>query len=298
MDAIYLKGFDDLEKITPNTNLVLGLFDGVHIGHYQLISFSRYITKEPLSVITFDVSLKSNDKEVLLDIEDKLDIFERLGVDYTYIIRCDDNFRYMDYKTFIDNVLTAFRPIRIFCGPDFKFGYKAQGDVSVLKEYFSNVTVVNYVNNYDDTKISSSIIKKAIRDGDIVDANHYLGYDYYVKGKVAKGQKLGRKLGYPTINLELKANYVLPKEGVYITQTRVNNVLYSSMTNVGKHPTVNELKKPIVETYILDFEKNIYHEDVKIHFIKQLRDETKFESLEELKEQLLQDEQEVRKYFF
>ncbi len=297
MGVIYLKSINDLKEVVPGTNLVLGLFDGVHIGHFQLINAARYMTKGSLSILTFDVSLKSNDRQVLLSLDDKVRKFLEMGVDYVYVFMCDEHFREISADDFINNILKKFAPNKIFCGPDFKFGYKALGNVDLLKQTFANVVVLNYVNDYDETKISSSIIKQYIRNGEIENANRFLGYDYYVKGIVVKGKKNGHKFGFPTINLELVANYVIPKDGVYITKTIIGNRVFPSMTNVGTHPTIDELSKPLIETHILGFDENIYGEEVSVKFYKKIRDEIHFENIEDLKNELYKNEQEVEKYF-
>ena len=200
-------------------------------------------------------------------------------------------------KNVLDNISVEFKPNKIFCGPDFHFGYKAQGNVDVLKQSFNNVIVLNYVNDYDGTKISSSIIKEYISRGEIKNANRFLGYEYYIKGIVVKGKRNGKKIGFPTINLKLDTNYVIPKNGVYITKTKIGNKLYPSMTNVGTHPTIDELNEAIIETHILDFDETLYGEEVEIKFLDYIRNEIKFNSIDELKEELSRNREIVRQYF-
>ena len=297
MEVVFLEELNNLENVSKNINLVLGLFDGLHVGHVQLIRTARYFSNGKLAVITFDKTLKSNDHSVLLTLEDKIKGFEDLEVDEVYIIKCDENFKKMSYLDFINKILKKFSPKKIFCGLDFKFGYKAQGDVNTLKEFFSDVVVLNYVNTHDGSKISSSVIKKMIKEGKIEDANLYLGREYFLNGKVVKGKQNGHQLGYPTLNLKLLDNYVIPQNGVYITKTKVGHGIYYSMTNVGTHPTIDEVNKPIVESYLIDFNENIYNKNVRVYFIKKLRDEIKFSSLEELKNTLKSNEEEVKRYF-
>lgn len=297
MEVVFLEELNNLENVSKNINLVLGLFDGLHVGHVQLIRTARYFSNGKLAVITFDKTLKSNDHSVLLNLEDKIKGFEDLEVDEVYIIKCDENFKKMSYLDFINKILKKFSPKKIFCGLDFKFGYKAQGDVNTLKEFFSDVIVLNYVNTHNGSKISSSVIKKMIKEGKIEDANRYLGREYFLNGKVVKGKQNGHQLGYPTLNLKLLDNYVIPQNGVYITKTKVGNGIYYSMTNVGTHPTIDEVNKPLVESYLIDFNENIYNKNVRVYFIKKLRDEIKFSSLEELKNALKSNEEEVKRYF-
>lgn len=297
MEVIYLDSIDSTKQCSKNINLVLGLFDGLHVGHEQLIRTAKYLSIGKLAVVTFDKTLKSNDSSILMTLEEKIAGLENLEVDEVYIIKCDENFKKMSYEVFINEILKKFDPIKIYCGQDFRFGYKAQGDVEILKSYFPNVTILNYVNSYDGSKISSSFIKNFIREGKIEEANNSLGREYSVTGKVIKGKGNGHKLGFPTLNLDLIANYVLPKEGVYITKTIIDGHTYFSMTNVGTHPTIDEIKKPIIESYVLDFYNDIYSKNVKVLFVKKLRDEKKFSSLEELKLTLKENEEEVRKYY-
>ena len=297
MEVVFLEELYNLENVSKNINLVLGLFDGLHVGHVQLIRTARYFSNGKLAVITFDKTLKSNDHSVLLNLEDKIKGFEDLEVDEVYIIKCDENFKKMSYLDFINKILKKFSPKKIFCGLDFKFGYKAQGDVNTLKEFFSDVVVLNYVNTHDGSKISSSVIKKMIKEGKIEDANRYLGREYFLNGKVVKGKQNGHQLGYPTLNLELLDNYVIPQNGVYITKTKVGNGIYYSMTNVGTHPTIDEVNKPLVESYLIDFNEKKKKKNVRVYFIKKIRDEIKFSSIEELKNTLKNNEEEVKRYF-
>lgn len=297
MSIIYIESEKDLEKIIPDTNLVLGLFDGIHIGHYQLISAARYMSKGSLSVISFDRSLKSNDNQVILSLDDKINKFIELGADNVYIFVCNSKFKGMSYRKFMENVLARFKPIKIFCGPDFKFGYRAQGDVYSLKSYFSDVIVLNYVNNYDGTKISSSIIKQYIREGNVEEGNRFLGYNFYIKGTVIKGKQIGKEIGFPTINVKPSYDYIIPKEGVYITKVIIDNKTYYGMTNIGNNPTIDNNNKVTIETYILDFNENVYGKEVTITFYKRLRDEKKFANIIELKEELGKNREEVIKYF-
>lgn len=293
----YLNGFDDCKEVSKNINLILGMFDGVHVGHTQLIKTAKYLSKNKLGVITFNMTLKSDDKRILMSLEDKIKKFESIGVDELYIINCDENFKKMSYIDFINKVLNKFEPQKIFCGQDFRFGYKAQGDVNILKSYFNDVVVLNYVNRYNGEKISSSIIKEFIQEGKTEEANRYLGEIYKIKGVVTKGKGNGKKLGFPTANLSLSDNYYLPKNGVYISKTIIDGKSYFSMTNIGYNPTIKKLNKISIETYILDFKEDIYKKNISIEFYKNIREEKTFSSIDELIEQLNHDKNEVIEYF-
>ena len=297
MEVIFLKDFKDIVKNINGLGLVLGFFDGVHIGHAQLIQYAKENTKKgSLGVLTFDKPLKSIEG-LLMDVDDKIEAMENLHVDYLFIIECDDNFKQMSYVKFVDNVLKVFNPAKIFCGPDFRFGYEAKGDVHYLKERFNEVYVLNYVNDHNENKVSSSRIKELIKEGNIKEANRYLGRPYKISGGIVHGYKNGEIIGFKTANLLPSANYVLPSSGVYFTITEINGVKYLSVTNVGLHPTIQKLSNRIIETHLIDYDENIYGEHISIYFYEKERDEVKFENLDELKERITQDVQNCEHFF-
>lgn len=298
MEIIFLKDFKDIVTNIDGLGLVLGYFDGVHIGHSQLISFAKASTKKgSLGVLTFDRPLKSVEGS-LMSIDDKLQALEKLDVDYAFVVICDDNLKTMSYKKFVSEVLKKFNPTSIFCGPDFKYGYNAEGDVTYLKTQFENVYVLGYVKDHFGNKISSSAIKKCLLDGDIDEANRYLGRPYALGGVVAHGFSEGAKIGFPTANLSADTSYVLPPNGVYFTRTEVDGIQYNSITNIGIHPTINKVTTPTIETHIID-EKfdSLYGYHLKIYFYKKVRAEKKFDNLEALREQISHDILEAKEYF-
>ena len=298
MEILYLKDTKDIITDIDELGLVLGYFDGVHIGHAQLINFAKQNTKRgSLGVLTFDRALKSVEGS-LMSIEDKAEAMERLGVDYLFVIVCDDNLKSMSYKTFVEQVLKRFNPKELFCGPDFKYGYQAEGDVSYLKTVFPNTYVLGYVKDHFGEKISSSSIKKSILKGEIQEANRHLGRIYRVNGAVIRGFNAGAKLGFPTANLLPDINYVFPPNGVYFTKTVIDGVTYDSITNIGVHPTINQVSSPLVETYILNNKfDNLYGAYIKTYFYKRLRPEIKFDSVEELKKQIEEDVESAKRFF-
>lgn len=298
MEIVFLKSVNDIVTDINDLGLVLGYFDGVHIGHSQLISFAKANTKKgSLGVLTFDRPLKSVEGS-LMSLDDKLQALEKLHVDYAFVIVCDDNLKKMSYKTFVSDVLKRFNPKEIFCGPDFKYGYEAEGDVNYLKTVFPNVYVLGYVKDHFGNKISSSSIKKSLINGDIEEANRYLGRQYAINGVVCHGFKEGTQLGFPTANLIAETSYVMPPNGVYFTRTEVDGVIYNSITNIGVHPTINRVSTPTIETYIIDGNfDSLYGYHLKIYFYKKTRGEIRFNSLEELKAQIAKDVIEAKEYF-
>lgn len=297
MEVIFLKNFDDIKQGINDLGLVLGFFDGVHIGHVQLISYARSNTKKgSLGVFTFDKPLKTIEG-CLMNIDDKIEAMRKLDVDYLFIVQCDDNFKEMNYVKFVDTVLKVFNPTKLFCGPDFRFGYEAKGDVAYLKQRFSQVYVLNYVNDHYENKVSSTRIKELIKEGNIKEANRYLGRPYKMFGAVVHGLNNGQIIGFPTANLLPSVDYVIPNNGVYFTKTEINGFVYNSVTNIGIHPTIEKLNKPAIETYIIGYEGNIYGENVSLYFYEKERDETKFDNLDELKKRISEDINNCEEFF-
>lgn len=288
MEVRYIKDFKHIDSNIKNLSLVLGYFDGVHIGHVHLINYAKMNSNGPVGVVTFDKPLKSIEGSITT-LDEKIELIEQLKIDYVFVLVVDDKFKHMSYIDFINKVLKKFNPKTIFCGNDFTFGYEAKGNVYDLKMTFANVQVMNYVNDYNHKKISSSNIKKLIKDGQVKEASVFLGRQYALIGTVSHGFKEGTKLGRPTANLEPIENLIIPKDGVYITRTKIDKKLYDSITNIGTHPTINKVEKSTIETYIMGLNKNLYGKEIIISFYKRLRDEVKFESIEKLEDQITKD---------
>lgn len=295
MEVRYIKDFKHIDTDIKNLSLVLGYFDGLHIGHVHLINYAKMNSDGPVGVVTFDKPLKSIEGQITT-LDEKIALIEELKVDYVFVLVADDKFKHMSYIDFINKVLKKFNPKTIFCGNDYTFGYEAKGDVYDLKMAFANVQVMNYVNDFNRKKISSSGIKKLIKDGQVKEASVFLGRQYALIGTVSHGFKEGTKLGRPTANLEPVTNLVIPKDGVYITRTKIDKKMYDSLTNIGTHPTINKVEKPTIETYVFGFNKNLYGKEITVYFYKRLRDEIKFDSVEDLEDQIAKDINEASEY--
>jgi len=275
-------------KENNKTNLVLGFFDGVHKGHLKLINESIK-DNENTSILTFIKSFKEND-EVITSNEEKEEILSKIGVKTVYYLSSDIFFKEMKDVDFIDKILKKINPNKLYCGSDFRFGYLASGDINLLKKEFGdNLKIVDFLLDENGNKISSSYIKKLIKEGKIKEANSYLYSNYKVEGKVIKGNGIGNKELFPTINLKLSSNFCLPKNGVYKTRCIIDKDEFISITNVGVHPTIDKLNQPIIETFILNYNSNLYDKFVSVEFLDFIRDEKKFNSLEELKKQIEKD---------
>lgn len=284
------------KEIRFNTGIALGNFDGIHLGHQKLIRSMVEKSKENNlvpSLLLFKrhtkAIIKSREPELITNIDQKINIAKNLGVEIICLIDFDDNLMKLTGEEFICNIiLKKINTKLIVVGFDYKFGHKASGDSDYLmelgKKYNIEVEVLPAV--YDDKKvISSSNIRKLISSGKIEEVTHILGREYSVMGKVINGDNRGTKLGFPTANIELLDNYVIPKNGVYMTNTIIDNKKYVSATNIGYNPTFDN-KNLKFETYILDFNENIYGEMIEIKFIDFIRDDIKFNDVNSLIKQM------------
>lgn len=298
----------DLDKNEYDLNpkvIALGNFDGLHLGHMSLMKKNLEISNEyhlEPSVLLFKENTKKllykNKKNFLTNLSDKINKLVKYGIKTFIIVTFDEKFSSKSKDEFIrDYLVDKLNAKYIVVGKDYRFGLKASGDVSYLKEksefYGYKVCDVELKNLYGK-KINSTYIKSLISLGDIDKANKELGYYYSIKGEVVDGEKRGRVLGFPTANLKLNFNYVLPKEGLYYTNVYIDNEKFSSLTDIGKNPTFenDEIK---IETYILDFNKNIYGKEITIEFIKFLRSDIKFNKVNDLILQMKIDVDTVKK---
>lgn len=293
MEIIDLSNY---KEIRFDTAIALGNFDGIHIGHQQLINAMISKAKElgiKSSLLLFKNHTKTiidnNKPNIITSNEQKFKICEELGIDIIYLLDFDDSLMKLSGEDFIKNIImNKMNGKLLVVGFDYKFGYKASGDSSYLLElgekYNIDVIVLDPVYKNNEI-ISSSAIRKLIVLGHINEVTKMLGHPYSILGKVVTGKNRGNKLGFPTANTEPIDNYVIPKNGVYITNTIINNKRYLSATNIGFNPTFDEniLK---IETYILDFSEDIYGQIIEVEFIDFLREDIKFQSKEELINQM------------
>lgn len=282
-----------------NTAIALGNFDGIHLGHQKLIKSMVTKSKEmgvkPSLLLFKDhtkTTIDNNRPKILTNNQQKFDIAENLGVEIIYLLDFDENIMKLSGEEFVkDIILDKMNGKLLTVGFDYRFGYKASGDAKYLKElgdkYDIEVIVVEPVYS-DDEVVSSSIIRELISKGKIEETTKKLGRPYSLIGKVVPGKNRGNKLGFPTANIEPIDNYIIPKTGVYFTNTTVDNKKYISATNIGYNPTFNEeiLK---IESHILDFDDNIYGKTLEIEFIEYIRDDIKFSNINDLIKQMKLD---------
>ncbi|WP_276864252.1 bifunctional riboflavin kinase/FAD synthetase [Anaerococcus tetradius] len=284
----------------------LGNFDGVHLGHQKLMKNNLEISKkydlEP-AVLLFKQNTKlrlKDEKEYMTSLEDKIEILSSIGIHTFCLIDFDEKFMNLSPREFIAEIINKkLNASYIICGKDYRFGKKASGDVDTLKKYEERynykTSVVDFEKEDEFNKISSNHLRDLIREGNIKKVNKLLARPYKIKGTIVDGMKRGRTLNFPTANLKLSFNYVLPIDGVYLTRINIDNRSYYALSNVGKNPTFGENSRK-VETYILDFDQNIYGENVSIEFLEFFRYDIKFTSREELIEQMNIDKKRAYKY--
>lgn len=293
----YLKINLEYKSSKDNIVIALGNFDGMHLGHRKLIDELNSV-KLKRNLKTAVLLFENHSKNVVLKKEfprimsfsDKIDTLTELSIDYIFSIEFDDKFRNLTSKEFLEFLTDNLRVSHIVVGEDYTFGVD-RGKVNVISNFTDNngisLSIVPSL-KYDGYKISSRNIIKDIENGNLKPVNFLLGRYYSLKGNVESGFRRGHKLGYPTANLKLSFNYVIPKDGVYFTKTKYRNKYYFSFTSVGNNPTFNN-KNVSIETHIFDFDKEIYDEEIEIFFIERFRDNEKFDSVEKLKEQLSLD---------
>ena len=292
-------------KIYKNANLnkkhhkgviAIGNFDGIHLGHQKVINEARkkakskklpfgIITFEPVPVMYFNSKIKNHR---INSLEQKKIQLKKLKLDFLIIIKFNKIFSSLTAEKFIKEIIyNKTKCSFLYVSKNFKFGYKRRGNIQTLKKYeklynFKSLITRPYKKN--KKIISSTLIRKKIINGKIREANTLLNREWNIKGKVIKGRQLGRKIGFPTCNLQLN-DYIVPRNGVYAVKVKGSNFNKKGIANVGFRPTFNG-KKLLLETNIFGIDKNLYNKEIDISFKKFIRREKKFKNLEHLKKQI------------
>ena len=291
---------NDFKRVVQkSTYVALGSFDGIHKGHLAIINKSIELSKnnDSLSMIyTFKnhprtFINKEEAPKLISTLSEKIKILEGLKVDLSSFVEFDKKFMKLEPEEFIDNLIKNYNVKGIVVGFNYRFGHKNKGDVRLLKELCNlkgiELCVIEPF-TYKSEVVSSTRIRKALSEGKLEDANNMLGRYFSLSGEIVSGKKIGRTIDFPTANLKNDEKRILPKIGVYYTNVGIDKKIYKGITSVGNNPTVNG-KNITVETHILNFDEDIYGKNIKLYFISKIRNEKKFNSLEELKEQLIKD---------
>jgi riboflavin kinase/FMN adenylyltransferase len=298
--------FDPEDPLEFSTSATVGVFDGVHIGHKRIINLVQKEARQKgliSCVITFDPHpqkvLRKTDIPLIVPLGERLRLLEEEGVDVTACYRFTKEFASISAKDFVGEILVRRLNIKsLFVGPDFFFGKNREGNVELLKamgKIHKFETRLVEPASLNGEVISSTVIRKLIEDGMVRKAAHFLGKNFSVEGIVREGERRGRKLGFPTANLETDWE-LLPKRGVYVTWARLSWRKLRSITNIGFRPTFGE-NQLIIETHILDFKDNLYGNSMRVEFIDRLRDERRFEGIDALAAQISRDVERAKEVF-
>jgi riboflavin kinase/FMN adenylyltransferase len=292
--------FDDNNHL-KSCILSIGNFDGVHLGHKHLLNSMKHISKKlsiPSLILTFtphtNEIIFNKETKVLTPLDVKLNELSKSKIDYLSVINFNDTFSKIDIDVFMSRIIEKYNPLYFFIGYDNKFGFRRKGSF----EYFTNNKIYNHINFksaspfiINKREVKSSIIKDMIKKGDMLNASKYLGYQFKILGKVVKGQGLGTKIGFPTANIDLKyKKQLIPTNGVYSVNLKLDKKIYLSICNIGFRPTVSNQSILSIEVHVLNITNiDLYDSLVEIEFIKKIRNEINFESVNHLQKQISSD---------
>ncbi len=288
--------------------VTIGTFDGVHIGHKAILKrLAETAKNENLDsvVLTFFphprmVLQQMEELKLINTIEERVQLLQKTGLDHLVVHPFTHAFSRLTAAEFVCDILVKkLKTKKIIIGYDHRFGRNRTATIEDLKEfgtlYKFEVEEIS-AKEIDEVAISSTKIRKALDEGDVETANNYLGYNFMISGEVVRGRAIGRTIDYPTANLQVKDEYKLvPKNGIYIVQTILNGERHHGITSIGTNPTVNGVEKTI-ETYFLDFNNNLYGAELNIEFLKFIREEKTFDSIESLRKAIAHDEVVAREY--
>jgi len=287
--------------------LTIGTFDGVHLGHKKIIKKLVKSAKEKKlrsCILTFfphprNFLSKSNDLKMINTIREKKEILDELGVDELIIQEFNDDFSNLSANEFIRHLLMFCEIKEIIVGYNHKFGKDREAGIDELKVYGKKYGFdVCEIDAFDinQINISSTKIRNAIGAGKVELCNEYLGYNFSIDGNIVKGKSIGKKIGFPTANIRVEENYkIIPKNGVYFVSCKIKNIQKFGMMNIGFNPTFGN-KKLTIEVNIFDFNQDVYGENIKIEFIKFIRNEMKFQNIGELIKQIKIDRETCKSY--
>ena len=299
-----ISNFSTSEK----TYVTIGTFDGVHFGHQKIIEKLVLEAKKanrksvlltffphPRMVLQKDATI-----ELINTIEERAELLKKTGLDYLIIHPFSREFSRMTALEFVRDVLVNKLNIsKLIIGYDHHFGKNREGNILQLTEYsylYDFVVEEILAQDIDDVSVSSTKVRRALAEGHIETANNYLGYNFMLAGNVVNGKQLGGKIGYPTANIDVKESYkLIPKTGVYVVKSTIDNNEVFGMMNIGSRPTVDGTYQTI-EVHFLDFNKDLYNQNLTIELLHFLRDEEKFNGIDALIVQIKKDEQTTRAY--
>lgn len=287
--------------------LALGFFDGVHTGHGALLTACRRLADErgcEAGAVTFtshpDALVSGKAPALINTPADRERIMrEQYHMDTVIALPFDKAMMSMPWQDFFTMLVEKYGAVGLVCGHDFRFGYRGQGNAAILDKACAQAGmdfIMIPEQKLDGITISSTYIRNLLEKGDMEEATRFLGHPHFLTGQVVGGRHLGHKLGFPTANVLLPEEILCPRHGVYACKAQVDGKTYSAVTNVGSRPTVNG-HQVRAESWILDFDGDLYGREITLGFHRFLRPERKFDSLEQLKAAVQADGEETRKYF-
>lgn len=298
-------------EFTLNTVATIGIFDGVHLAHKQIIGRLSEIARERNTesmLITlwphprYVLNKEADKLKLISTLDEKLYQLEKAGLDNVLLIPFDKTFASLPFDKFIKRILIDTLQVNhVVVGFNHHFGKDRQGDFSRLKKFAEKhdfgLEQMPRV-EVDNIGVSSSAIRESINTGNIDLAGKMLGYNFQMAGRVVHGSKIGRQFGFPTANLEVPEIYKLvPADGVYAIRAKIQGNVYDGMLNIGTRPTVDNRGLKVIEANFFDFDANIYDKDITICFYKRIREEQKFNTTEQLVERIHADKAEIQEYF-
>lgn len=302
------QGIEKYNHKDQSSVLTIGTFDGVHIGHQRIIQRLNEIKNKPFErsmILTFyphprRVLDHSNDIKMLTTMDEKTHLLEKFGLDELIIEPFTKEFSRLSALDFVRDILVRQLHLKqLVIGYDHHFGKNREGNFEQLTEFgeLYDFTVEKIsAQEIESVSVSSTKIRKAIEGGDMATANKYLGYNYLLTGEIIKGQGIGRKINFPTVNLSIPEDFkLIPKKGVYVVRAHFNEESIFGIMNIGFRPTVGG-KGQTIEIHLLDFYGDLYGSKMRIEVLTRLRDEKKFESIENLAEQISKDEKSARNW--
>ena len=302
-----LNGFSELKKIEGPVDLAIGFFDGVHLGHQAVINNAIGADENSTAVLTFDphplsVISSAQSPIIITPFKHKQRLIERLGVDYLLVIKFDEGRANQSAEKFVGEIAESCKLRSISVGNEFRFGCDRKGDVGLLTElgkYFG--FEVNGIDRVCDEKgqiISSTRVRESLKRGDLKLAKNLLGRDFSISGTVRKGDSIGREMSFPTANINLSSDLAIPY-GVYAVLAELDGDIFQGVANLGVRPTVmgSNHSKLRLEVHLFNFNHTIYGEDLNVSFLNYIREERKFDSIEDLRAQIESDVCEVKRLF-
>jgi riboflavin kinase/FMN adenylyltransferase len=307
---IVVKNISDLKTsyAEEKIQVTIGNFDGVHIGHREFLSRISEDCKRSkckFVVITFVPHpvqiLKVQSGFLINTFTERRELLAQCGVDYLLEVDFTRDFSTLLPEDFLEKYVFSFSGIeKIYLGHDFVFGANKSGDYKLAKKLCEKENISLILQDefrLDNHSVSSSVARFAISKGEMEKVISLLGRPYFLSGRVIKGQGRGKQIGFPTANIDYGKELIIPARGVYITQTTIHDMTYNSVTNIGINPTFNMGIEINIETHLLDFNRDIYGEEMRVSFLKKIRDEKKFSSVNDLISQIDSDVQSARVFF-